>query len=103
MTLGVRRRAPSVEALHELHAAHVERVPYETLWLHLGEQWGIRTADSFRRIAHRGRGGYCFHLNGAFGELLSILGLPGHDGDRRRAQHARGAGGAGRSPAAGRR
>jgi len=73
-TLGVRRRAPSVEALHELHAAHVARVPYETLWLHLGEQWGIRPADSFHRIAHRGRGGYCFHLNGALGELLSILG-----------------------------
>jgi arylamine N-acetyltransferase len=26
------------------------------------------------RIAHEGRGGYCFHLNGAFSELLRALG-----------------------------
>jgi arylamine N-acetyltransferase len=72
--LGVTRRPPSLAALRELQAAHVERVPYETFWLHLGEQWGIAAADSFRRVAHRGRGGYCFHLNGALAELLAALG-----------------------------
>jgi arylamine N-acetyltransferase len=49
-------------------------VPYETLWIHAGETWGIEPAHSVARIALEGRGGYCFHLNGAFSELLRSLG-----------------------------
>jgi N-hydroxyarylamine O-acetyltransferase len=65
---------PSVAALFRLHRAHVERVPYETLWIHLGEAWGIEADDSVERVANHQRGGYCFHLNGAFSELLKSLG-----------------------------
>lgn len=72
--LGLDVEAPSAEALFRLHRAHVERVPYETLWIHLGERWGIGLAESAERIAHQRRGGYCFHLNGAFSELLRSLG-----------------------------
>ena len=60
--------------MFRLHRAHVERVPYETLWIPLGEAWGVDPADAVRRIATRQRGGYCFHLNGAFSELLRWLG-----------------------------
>lgn len=72
--LGVEAEPPSVEALFRLHRAHVERVPYETLWIHLGERWGLDVVGSVERIADRGRGGYCFHLNGALSELLTALG-----------------------------
>lgn len=72
--LGVDREPPSVDALARLHRAHVERVPYETLWIHLGERWDIDAASSARRIAQQGRGGYCFHLNGGLAELLGALG-----------------------------
>jgi arylamine N-acetyltransferase len=72
--LGVERSAPSAAAMTELHRAHVELVPYETFWLHLGEGWGITVDESVRRIAVDGRGGYCFHLNAAFAELLDWLG-----------------------------
>jgi N-hydroxyarylamine O-acetyltransferase len=72
--LGLDAERPSAEALFRLHRAHVERVPYETLWIQLGEAWGIDTAESLRRIATEPRGGYCFHLNGAFAELLASLG-----------------------------
>lgn len=65
---------PSVEALQRLHRAHVERVPYETTWIHAGEAWDIDLERSVRRIALEGRGGYCFHLNGAFSALLGSLG-----------------------------
>jgi arylamine N-acetyltransferase len=65
---------PSAEALHRLHRAQVERVPYETVWLHLGEPWTVDATESVRRVAHLGRGGYCFHVNGAFSELLRALG-----------------------------
>ena len=72
--LGVPARAPSVEALAELHRAWVERVPYETTWIALGERWDVDDRSSLQRIAQRGRGGYCFHMNGAFGALLEHLG-----------------------------
>src|SRR5204863_7556753 len=68
------REPPSAEALRRLHRAHVERVPYETVWLHLGEKRTVDASESVHRIAHQGRGGYCFHLNGALSELLRALG-----------------------------
>jgi N-hydroxyarylamine O-acetyltransferase len=76
--LGLDAEPPSVDALYRLHRAHVERVPYETLWIHLGDQWDVTTSESVTRIATRNRGGYCFHLNGAFSELLGTLGYAVH-------------------------
>jgi N-hydroxyarylamine O-acetyltransferase len=72
--LGVGAESPSFEALRELHRRQVERVSYETLWIHAGEAWDIDPHRSVERIALQGRGGYCYHLNGAFAELLSSLG-----------------------------
>jgi N-hydroxyarylamine O-acetyltransferase len=74
LRLGLEAEPPSVEALQRLHRRQVERIPYETMWLHAGEAWGIDPADSVRRVAQQGRGGYCYHLNGAFSELLRSLG-----------------------------
>ncbi|WP_316527767.1 arylamine N-acetyltransferase family protein [Kitasatospora brasiliensis] len=72
--LGVERQAaPTAEALWALHRAHAERIPYETIDIHLGRPTGIGAEESVARIL-RGRGGYCFHLNGAFSELLTALG-----------------------------
>ena len=68
------RAGPSVDALFAIHRRHVELVTYETTWIHLGEQWGIGSADALERIATAGRGGYCFHLNGALSMLLAALG-----------------------------
>jgi N-hydroxyarylamine O-acetyltransferase len=72
--LGLEAEPPSVDALQRLHRRQVERVPYETMWIHMRESWGIDPMDSAQRIALDGRGGYCFHLNGAFSELLDALG-----------------------------
>jgi arylamine N-acetyltransferase len=66
--------APSVEALTAIHAAHVERVSYEALDIQLGTPTSIEPAEAAARIL-RGRGGYCYHLNGAFSALLSALGF----------------------------
>lgn len=72
--LGLERELPSVASLHRLHRAHVERVPYETVWIHTGERYGCSAEESLVRIARSRRGGYCFHLNGAFSALLASLG-----------------------------
>jgi arylamine N-acetyltransferase len=72
--LGVEREPPSAEALARLHRAQVERVPYETVWIHMGQRWGVDVDASVERVARRRRGGYCFHLNGAFSALLADLG-----------------------------
>jgi arylamine N-acetyltransferase len=71
--LGVEAHPPSPDALFELHRAHTERAPWETVWIHTADRWGIDPEASARRIA-AGRGGYCFHLNGAFSALLASLG-----------------------------
>lgn len=72
--LGQEAAPPSAAALRALHRAHVERVAWETLWIQSGERWGTDPAESAARIANTGRGGYCFHLNGAFSWLLGELG-----------------------------
>ncbi|MFD8527031.1 arylamine N-acetyltransferase [Streptosporangium canum] len=64
---------PSVESLRLLHRAHVERVPYECLEIWLGRPTTVDPVESATRIIS-GRGGYCFHLNGAFSLLLEALG-----------------------------
>lgn len=76
--LGLAAQPPTLEFLQLLHRRHVERVPYETLWIHSGEMWGIDPSASVVRIAREGRGGYCYHLNGALAELLGSLGFNVH-------------------------
>jgi len=72
--LGLERPIPpSSEGLRMLHRAHVERVPFETLWIHLGDFPTVSPyASSMRFIS--GRGGYCVQLNGGFALLLAALG-----------------------------
>jgi N-hydroxyarylamine O-acetyltransferase len=72
--LGLDREPPSADALARLHRAQVEHVPYETLWIHAGDVWDVDIDASVRRVAHQRRGGYCFHVNGAFSRLLAALG-----------------------------
>ena len=74
--LGVEAEPGSVDAdvLGALQRAHLERVPYETLDLVRGAPPPIDPVLCARRVV-AGRGGYCFHLNGAFCALLEWLGV----------------------------
>lgn len=63
----------TADNLRVLHAAHVEKVAYEALEIWLDRPTSVDPAESAARIL-RGRGGYCFHLNGAFHALLTGLG-----------------------------
>jgi arylamine N-acetyltransferase len=76
--LGVQVGTPSVDALTLIVQRQVERVPYETFWIPARELWSIDPAGAAHRIAFERRGGYCYHLNGALGLLLSSLGYAVH-------------------------
>lgn len=80
--LGVDAGPPSADRLTSIVQRQAERVPYETLWISAGERWSIDPAQAATRIAFEGRGGYCYHLNGALGLLLRSLGytVQGHVG-----------------------
>ncbi|MCX5377620.1 arylamine N-acetyltransferase [Streptomyces sp. NBC_00091] len=65
--------APSAEGLFALQRAHLERIAYDNIDIQLGRPPGIDPELSVRRFS-AGRGGYCFHLNGAFAALLEHLG-----------------------------
>ena len=65
---------PSAAGLRALHEAHVERIAYEALEIQLGRPTTVDPRESAARIVERGRGGYCYHLNGAFSLLLETLG-----------------------------
>jgi N-hydroxyarylamine O-acetyltransferase len=70
----VRPDVPDIETLFALHRAQVEKIAYENVDIYLGRPPGIEPAETFERIA-RGRGGYCYQLNGAFATLLAELGF----------------------------
>ncbi len=61
--------------LERLQRLHLTAVPFENLDVFYRR--GVDTSDdwSVPKIVDRGRGGWCFELNGAFGALLSALGF----------------------------
>lgn len=69
----VEKDRPTLEALQR---AHLTSVPFENLDVYARS--GVRTelAWSLDKIVQRGRGGWCFELNGAFSALLDALGFP---------------------------
>ena len=72
--LGVDARKGEVDApmLAALVRAHVRRVPYENIDIYRGRPPGIDPLACVERVL-AGRGGYCFHLNGALITLLEWL------------------------------
>jgi N-hydroxyarylamine O-acetyltransferase len=66
--------APDADALRELHRRHLETVPFENLSIHLGEPIVLTEDALVDKIVRRGRGGFCYELNGLFAALLSALG-----------------------------
>lgn len=70
-----RPAAPSAEALRDLHARHLQTVPFENLSVHLPEPIELTEDALFDKIVRRRRGGFCYELNGAFAALLRALGF----------------------------
>lgn len=71
--LGTEMNSPTKEFLFEIHKAHVEKIPWQTVDLFAGKPIPIDFENSVNHILNNGSG-YCFHLNGAFSLLLKSLG-----------------------------
>lgn len=65
---------PNLAALERLQRAHLTAVPFENLDVYARRP--VRTDDAWTvpKVTERGRGGWCFELNGAFAALLTALG-----------------------------
>lgn len=65
----------SVEGLERLQRAHLTAVPFENLDVFHRRGVGTDPSWSVPKIVDRGRGGWCYELNGAFATLLAELGF----------------------------
>lgn len=68
-------RQPSSAALRSLHRQHLFTVPFENLDIPLGTPIGLDISTLYQKIVVRRRGGFCYELNGLFGELLRAMGF----------------------------
>jgi N-hydroxyarylamine O-acetyltransferase len=66
---------PDLATLAALQRAHMLAVPFENLDIHLGRRLVLDPAVNYAKIVERGRGGWCFELNGLFAWLLEELGF----------------------------
>ncbi len=64
-----------IELLNALQYSHVTKIPYENLDIVNGKPLNLSTEALFQKIVVNHRGGYCFEVNGLFGELLKALGF----------------------------
>lgn len=67
--------SPTLDTLRALHQAHLLAVPFENLDIQLGRPIILEPARLFTKIVERGRGGFCYELNGLFAELLRAVGF----------------------------
>lgn len=65
---------PNSELLRKLQFAHCTAVPYENLDMMRRVTTSLESDALYEKIVVNRRGGLCFELNGAFGDLLRELG-----------------------------
>ena len=75
--LGLPPVAPRTDlaGLTVLQTAHLLAVPFENLSIGWGEWIDLDEGALFAKIVTRGRGGFCYELNGLFCRLLTALGF----------------------------
>lgn len=66
---------PDLDTLRELHRLHLYAVPYENLDVQLRRPATIDPAAAFEKIVRRGRGGWCYEMNGLLGAALGEIGF----------------------------
>ncbi|HEY0460551.1 MAG TPA: arylamine N-acetyltransferase [Pyrinomonadaceae bacterium] len=68
--------AATAESLKFLQRQHLLNVPFENLDIHWKRPILLDSEKFYEKIVGEKRGGFCYELNGLFGELLNKLGFP---------------------------
>ena len=66
---------PDLATLRALHRAHLQAIPYENLDIQFGRPLTPDPAAAFEKLVGRGRGGWCYEMNGVFGAVLAEIGF----------------------------
>ncbi len=66
---------PTLDTLKRLHRAHLQRIAYENLDIHLGRALSLDVAQIYDKIVVRGRGGWCYEMNSLFAWALREIGF----------------------------
>jgi N-hydroxyarylamine O-acetyltransferase len=66
---------PSYSFLSKLQQKHLLTVPFENLDIHEGKKIVLDDSILYEKIVSRGRGGFCYELNGLFCWLLRTIGF----------------------------
>jgi N-hydroxyarylamine O-acetyltransferase len=66
---------PDVQTLHGLQRAHMLNVPFENLDIGLKRPIQLDLETLWDKIVVRGRGGFCYEVNGLFAWLLQEIGF----------------------------
>lgn len=67
--------APDLPMLRALHKAHLRAISYENLDIHLGRALTLDEDAIFDKLVNRGRGGWCYEMNGLFARALRQIGF----------------------------
>lgn len=70
--------APTLEALFDLHRAHVVAIPFENLDIQMGLPIRLDLEGLQAKVVTRRRGGYCFEQNTLFHAVLEAFGFRPH-------------------------
>lgn len=65
----------NIATLMNLHEAHLFKVPFENLDIHLRRRFDLKPENIFDKVVIRKRGGFCYELNLCFQSLLRDLGF----------------------------
>jgi N-hydroxyarylamine O-acetyltransferase len=74
--IGLRERpAPTLDGLRRVQRAHLLSIPYENFDVQFGRRLTTDVAAAYEKIVGRGRGGWCYEMNGLLGWALGELGF----------------------------
>lgn len=66
---------PTLATLRAVHRAHLLAISYENLDVQLGRPVSTDPAAAYDKIVRRGRGGWCYEMNGLLGWALEQVGF----------------------------
>ncbi len=64
-----------LETLIKLHKCQAFSIPFENFDVYLNDKVDIEKPAVLEKLIHNDRGGYCYELNGALYDLLTIIGF----------------------------